>query len=40
MPARYQLTVAIHDSEEPIAYDYHDQAYRFEVVEGGTKAHI
>lgn len=33
-PAGYQLTVAIHDSERPIAYDFHDQAYHFEVIEG------
>lgn len=36
LPARYELTVAIHDSRHPIAYDYHDHAYQFEVIGGGT----
>jgi ABC-type polysaccharide/polyol phosphate transport system ATPase subunit len=36
LPARYQLTTAIHDSEAPIAYDFHEEAYKFRVVEGGT----
>ncbi len=34
LPAGYQLTAAVHDSVEPIAYDYHEQAYRFEVIAG------
>jgi ABC-type polysaccharide/polyol phosphate transport system ATPase subunit len=36
LPGRYQLTVAAHDSVDPIAYDYHEEAYSFRVVEGGT----
>jgi ABC-type polysaccharide/polyol phosphate transport system ATPase subunit len=36
LPARYQLTAAIHDSYRPIAYDYHEEAYAFRVIEGGT----
>lgn len=37
LPSGYQLTAAIHDSERPIAYDYHEQAYSFRVVEGDVK---
>lgn len=37
LPGRYQLTAAVHDSVEPIAYDYHEEAYSFRVVEGGTE---
>ncbi len=37
LPSRYQLTAAVHDSYQPIAYDYHEEAYSFRVVEGGTK---
>lgn len=36
LPGRYQLTAAVHDSVEPVAYDYHEEAYSFRVVEGGT----
>ncbi|HMT20013.1 MAG TPA: ABC transporter ATP-binding protein [Promineifilum sp.] len=36
LPGRYNLTVAVHDSVDPIAYDYHEEAYSFRVVEGGT----
>ncbi len=36
LPGRYQLSVAIHDSERPLAYDFHEEAYAFRVVEGGT----
>ncbi len=36
LPARYQLTAAIHDSKRPIAYDFHEEAYAFRVVGGGT----
>jgi ABC-type polysaccharide/polyol phosphate transport system ATPase subunit len=36
LPARYELTVAVHDSRQPVAYDYHDHAYQFEVLGGGT----
>lgn len=34
LPGGYQLTAAIHDSERPIAYDYHEQAYGFRVIDG------
>ncbi len=37
LPARYQVTVAIHDGRLMNAYDYHEQAYPFRVVTGGTK---
>jgi lipopolysaccharide transport system ATP-binding protein len=37
LSGRYQLTTAIHDSIDPIAYDYHEEAYSFRVVEGGTR---
>jgi ABC-type polysaccharide/polyol phosphate transport system ATPase subunit len=37
LPASYRLTVAVHDSLRPVAYDYHEQAYTFRVLEGGTK---
>ena len=28
--------MAVHDSRYPVAYDFHDHAYQFEVVGGGT----
>jgi energy-coupling factor transporter ATP-binding protein EcfA2 len=34
LPGRYRLTAAVHDSRNPIAYDYHQEAYSFRVVEG------
>jgi len=37
LPARYQVTVAIHDSRLMQAFDYHELAYPFRVVVGGTK---
>ena len=37
LPARYQVTAAIHDSRLMNAYDYHELAYPFRVVIGGTK---
>lgn len=37
LPARYRLTAAIHDSYQPIAYDYHEEAYSFRIIEGGTQ---
>jgi ABC-type polysaccharide/polyol phosphate transport system ATPase subunit len=36
LPARYQLTAAIHDSVSNAAYDYHEQAYSFRVIPGKT----
>ena len=36
LPARYQITAAIHDSRLQKAYDYHERAYPFRVV-GGEK---
>ncbi|MCP4421009.1 MAG: ABC transporter ATP-binding protein [Chloroflexi bacterium] len=37
MPARYLLTTAVHDSRYAYTYDYHEQAYIFRVIPGGTK---
>ena len=37
LPAQYELTVAIHDSLLSYAYDYHNRAYSFRVVPGGTR---
>ncbi len=36
LPARYQISAAIHNSRTTRAYDYHDQAYAFRVVPSGT----
>jgi lipopolysaccharide transport system ATP-binding protein len=36
LPASYHMTVAVHDSLRPVAYDFHEEAYSFRVVEGGT----
>jgi len=36
LPGRYQLSAAIHDSTRPLAYDFHEEAYAFRVIEGGT----
>ena len=35
LPGRYHVTAAVHDSVEPIAYDYHEEAYGFRVVARG-----
>ncbi len=37
LPGRYQLTAAIHNSRRPLAYDFHEEAYAFRVIEGGTR---
>ena len=37
LPGRYQLTAAVHDSVESIAYDFQEEAHSFRVVEGGTE---
>ena len=37
LPGRYQLSAAIHDSIRPHAYDFHEEAYAFRIVEGGTR---
>jgi ABC-type polysaccharide/polyol phosphate transport system ATPase subunit len=34
LPARYEVTVAVHDSRLTHAYDYHKQAYQFQVTVG------
>src|SRR5690606_2617620 len=34
LPARSHVTVALHDSRLPVAYDHHEQAYSFRVVSG------
>jgi hypothetical protein len=36
LAAAYRITVAIHDSRLPRAYDFHEQAYPFRVVERGS----
>lgn len=36
LAGRYQLTAAVHDSVDPVAYDYHEAAYTFRIIEGGT----
>lgn len=36
MPARYQVSTAVHDSQTHRCYDYHKEAYSFRVVPGGT----
>lgn len=36
LPSSYRLTVAVHDSLRPVAYDFHEEAYAFRVIEGGT----
>ena len=37
LPARYQLTVAVHDGRFPHCYDYHKEAYSFRINSGGTE---
>ncbi len=37
LPAKYLLTVAVHDGKLQTAYDYHEQAYTLVVVPGGTR---
>ncbi len=37
LPARYQLTVAVHDGRFPRCYDYHKEAYSFRINPGGTE---
>ena len=37
LPARYRITVAVHDSRVSATYDYHEQAYTFRIVAGGTE---
>lgn len=36
LPARYQVSAAVHDSERPLAYDFHEEAFGFRVVKGDT----
>lgn len=36
LPALYHVTAAIHDGRSNRAFDYHDKAYTFRVVPGGT----
>ena len=36
MPANYLITTAIHNAQYPRTYDYHEQAYTFRVIAGGT----
>lgn len=37
LPARYIISVAVHDSRYPITYDHHDKAYEFQVSNGDTR---
>ena len=37
LPARYQVTAAIHDSRRAHAFDYHEEAYGFQVEAGANK---
>lgn len=37
LPGHYRMTAAIHDSRYLMAYDYHKEAYSFEVATGGTR---
>lgn len=37
LPARYQLTVAVHDGRFPKCYDFHREAYSFRIIAGGTE---
>ncbi len=37
LPARYQITAAIHDSRFPHCYDMHLEAYSFRIAPGGTQ---
>jgi hypothetical protein len=37
LPALYQVTAAIHNAQLTHAYDYHELAYPFRIVSGGTK---
>lgn len=37
LPARYVISVAVHDSRYPITYDHHDKAYTFQVSNGKTR---
>lgn len=36
LPARYNVTTAVHDSRYPHCYDLHKEAYSFRIVPGGT----
>jgi len=40
LPAKYTMTVAVHDSRMSFAYDYHKEAYPFRVMVGGTEAYL
>jgi len=37
LSAAYQITVAVHDSKLPRAYDFHEQAYTFRVVDPASR---
>lgn len=37
LPAAYVVTAAIHDSRQPLAYDFHERAYHFRVIAGGVR---
>lgn len=35
VPAQYRVTVAIHDTHQPRAFDFHEQAYQFQIIRQG-----
>lgn len=35
LPAHYRVTVAIHDTHQPRAFDFHEEAYQFQVIRQG-----
>jgi hypothetical protein len=37
LPSRYEVTAAIHDSRIPLAYDFHERAYPFEIMPGTSR---
>jgi hypothetical protein len=37
LPSLYRLTAAVHDHQLSKAYDFHEQAYTFRVIPGGTQ---
>ena len=36
LPARYQVSTAVHDSQTHYCYDYHKDTYAFRIIAGGT----
>lgn len=40
LPAKYTMTVAVHDGRMSFTYDYHKEAYPFRVMVGGTAEYL